>query len=92
MAAAPDPSDRNSGTISFLGFSEEEKEIGRTNIRLWKLEEDNAKLKETVSELVDIIKGLKCDKELAQELRKELKQSKEKLYDEVKKLKEEKND
>ena len=89
MAAAPDPSDGNSGTISFVGFSEEEKEIGRTNIRLWKLEEDNAKLKETVSELVDVIKGLKSDKELAQELRRELKESKEKLYGEIKKLREE---
>ncbi len=60
-AAAASPSPR--GTPKFEGFSEKDIQVGRLNARLWKLEEENEKIREEIKGLVTLVRGWKGDKE-----------------------------
>ncbi len=51
------------GTPKFEGFSEKDIQVGRLNARLWKLEEENEKIREEIKGLVTLVRGWKGDKE-----------------------------
>ena len=47
----------------FKGFQEKDIQVGNLNARLWKLEEENVKIREEIRELVAAVRGWKGEKE-----------------------------
>ena len=50
-------------TSEFKGFQEGDIQVGRLNARLWKIEEENVKIREEIKELVAVVRGWKGEKE-----------------------------
>ena len=50
-------------TPEFKGFSEDDVQVGRINMRLWKIEEENVKIREEMRDLMAAVRGWKGEKE-----------------------------